>query len=171
MQVPVCASAQGLTLSFPCFFLQHERASFCQMSAASKQHHAFVPTTLLRQHTGHTVLTCPHPQHYWLSSDTCRWLCSPFDSEQVKSLLVQTAQGSSLTRKGFLSRWAYLACVQPRTALEHMMYLGLHMDPSSMQRYFDISKPRQQERRRGKDFQGRGVFQVRPEQCPALHYA
>ena len=73
--------------------------------------------------------------------------------------MVQTAKGG-LTQKGFLSQWAYLTSTQPRKALEHMLYLGLHMDPSMIQRQFSISKTRQQERRRGKDFAGRGVFQV-----------
>lgn len=86
--------------------------------------------------------------------------CSPFDGDnQLKGLLVQSSD-MGLTQKGFTARWSYLANTNPRKALEHMMYLGLHMDPSCMQRHFSISKTRQQERRRGKDFHGRGVFQV-----------
>lgn len=73
--------------------------------------------------------------------------------------MVQSS-GQGLTQKGFASRWAYLTIVNPRKALEHMMYLGLPMDPAFMQRHFAISKTRQQERRRGKDFQGRALFQV-----------
>ena len=73
--------------------------------------------------------------------------------------MVQTSK-MGLTQKGFTSRWSYLTNANPRKALEHMMYLGLHMEPSLMQRQFSISKTRQQERRRGKDFHGRGVFQV-----------
>lgn len=87
--------------------------------------------------------------------------------------MVQKAE-MGLTQKGFISRWSYLTNANPRKALEHMMYLGLHMEPSLMQRQFNISKTRQQERRRGKDFHGRGVFQVscysfeHMTECPGL---
>jgi hypothetical protein len=73
--------------------------------------------------------------------------------------MVQSSD-QGLTQKGFASCWAYLTIVDPSKALEHMMYLGLPMDPAFMQRQFAISKTRQQERRRGKDFQGRALFQV-----------
>ncbi len=73
--------------------------------------------------------------------------------------MVQSSD-QGLTQKGFASCWAYLTLSNPSKALEHMMYLGLDMDPALMQRQFAISKTRQQERRRGKDFQGRALFQV-----------
>lgn len=85
--------------------------------------------------------------------------CSPFDEANLKGIMVQSSEGG-LTQKGFASCWAYLTIVNPRKALEHMMYLGLPMDPAVLQRQFAISKTRQQERRRGKDFQGRALFQV-----------
>ncbi|KAL3136163.1 hypothetical protein ABBQ32_007179 [Trebouxia sp. C0010 RCD-2024] len=84
---------------------------------------------------------------------------SPFDDDdQLKALMVQKHE-MGLTLKGFTAQWAYLTNSNPRKALEHMMYLGLPMEPSFMQRQFSISKTRQQERRRGKDLHGRGVFQ------------
>ena len=73
--------------------------------------------------------------------------------------MVQSSE-QGLTQKGFASCWAYLTLSNPSKALEHMMYVGLDMDPALMQRQFAISKTRQQERRRGKDFQGRAMFQV-----------
>ncbi len=73
--------------------------------------------------------------------------------------MVQSSD-QGLTQKGFASCWAYLTLSNSSKALEHMMYLGLDMDPALMQRQFAISKTRQQERRRGKDFQGRALFQV-----------
>lgn len=85
--------------------------------------------------------------------------CSAFDEPQLKGLMVQSVE-HGLTQKGFVSQWAYLTVANPRKALEHLMYLGLPMDPAFMQRQFSISKTRQQERRRGKDFQGRALFQV-----------
>ena len=108
-------------------------------------------------HSSHPPCTpCPHHLIECWRFCVC---CSPFDDDQLKGLMVQKS-GMGLTQKGFTSRWSYLTNANPRKALEHMMYLGLHMEPSLMQRQFSISKTRQQERRRGKDFHGRGVFQV-----------
>ena len=88
--------------------------------------------------------------------DSC---CSPLEDANLMGIMVQSSD-QGFTQKGFASCWAYLAIVNPSKALEHMMYLGLPMDPALMQRQFAISKTRQQERRRGKDFQGRALFQV-----------
>lgn len=83
---------------------------------------------------------------------------SPLEDANLMGIMVQSSD-QGFTQKGFASCWAYLAIVNPSKALEHMMYLGLPMDPALMQRQFAISKTRQQERRRGKDFQGRALFQ------------
>ena len=86
--------------------------------------------------------------------------CRLFDDEEVKDLMVPKTSRGWLLPKGFAARWAYMTATNPRKVLEHLMYLGLPMDPNFMQRQFTISKTRQQERRRGRDFSGRCVFQV-----------
>ena len=95
--------------------------------------------------------------------------CSPFAEADVKDLMVQKQSRGALFPKGFAARWAYMTATNPRKVLEHLMYLGLPMDPNFMQRQFTISKTRQQERRRGRDFSGRSVFQVTMAAANSCH--
>lgn len=60
-----------------------------------------------------------------------------------------------LTRRGYLSKWAFTTAIDPRAMLEHFLLLGFRGDPAPL---FCISRPRRAERK--SDAPGRRVFQV-----------
>lgn len=63
---------------------------------------------------------------------------------------------AGLTKRGFLSKWAFTTAIDPRQTLEHALLLGHRGDPATL---FSISRGRRAERK--SDSPGRSVFQVR----------
>ena len=83
----------------------------------------------------------------------------PWEGPEYGGLLVEGGGGAGgpggLTRRGFLSLWAFTTAVDPRKTLEHCLLLGYRGDPAAL---FCISRPRRAERK--SDAPGRAVFQV-----------
>ncbi|BDA51482.1 mitochondrial Rho GTPase 2 [Coccomyxa sp. Obi] len=84
----------------------------------------------------------------------------PWEGPEYEGLLVEgeaPGQGDdrSLTKRGFLSKWAFTTAIDPRAMLEHFLLLGFRGDPASL---FCISRQRRAERK--SDAPGRRVFQV-----------
>lgn len=69
---------------------------------------------------------------------------SPWEGEKYEGLLVEANPSGSLSLAGFLSKWSYMAAVQPRQALAYLLYLGYQGDPAAL---FCFSRQRRQERR------------------------
>jgi hypothetical protein len=83
----------------------------------------------------------------------------PWEGPEYGGLLVEGGVGAGgpggLTRRGFLSLWAFTTAVDPRKTLEHCLLLGYRGDPAAL---FCISRTRRAERK--SDAPGRAVFQV-----------
>ncbi|GAB4823148.1 hypothetical protein N2152v2_010194 [Parachlorella kessleri] len=80
----------------------------------------------------------------------------PWRGPEYEGLLVERSRKGHLTLNGFLAKWAYTTLGDPRLTLEYALYLG-YPDEQSVDRLFQISKPRRLERRG--DPVGRSVLQ------------
>lgn len=87
------------------------------------------------------------------------WGCRPWDGPVYSGVLVETGPGGAgLTKTGFLAMWAFMAAVEPKVALEHLLLLGYDGEPSAA---FAVSRPRRLEHRKG-DGPGRSAYQACP---------
>ena len=82
----------------------------------------------------------------------------PWEGPALEGVLVETGANNTagLTKAGFLAKWACMAALEPRLALEHLLLLGYDGDPSAA---FAVSRSRRAEHRRA-DGPGRSVYQA-----------
>eukprot|EP00884_Botryococcus_braunii_P020843 jgi/Botrbrau1/7442/Bobra.0083s0015.1 len=100
----------------------------------------FLESEFLRFNTKKDDKLTPQEQAEMFS--TCP--SSPWEEEEYQRVLVEATPTGSLTKQGFLSKWAYMTAVNPRQSLAYMLYLGFQGDPSHL---FCFSRPRRQERK------------------------